>query len=388
MSDYRRRRYRFSRHGRSTVPYMRLKYSQRRSCAPRQPFRYSPGDSISLAPIVEAENLLSVYDFMERTAGQAPGPDNVRFSDLGGRERGDAMRALSRTLFEGTYRPGPARFCDIPKPDGGTRTLSLRGILDRVVSRAVATAIAPVIDSEMLDCLFGFRAGRSVHHLLAELEATAVTQDRWVVVCDDVRRAFDHVPIGRAVEASRRHIPDEGVMGLIERLMRGHDGAARQTGIDQGDPASPLALNTLFSEVLDRRLTFACPDTPFLRYADNLIFAGRSVPEGTRALGEARQFLHDVGFALKGADIVDLRRQKSEIQILGFRICRCRDPQTQLRLELGQGAWRSLRQQLVRALEAPFPSWVADGVIRGWLCAYGPTFGDSEKECATLNRIH
>ena len=385
MSDYRRRRYRFSRHGRPGWTYPRIGSGQRRSCTLERPFKFSAGEEIKLEPIIHPENLLAIYSRMEHEAGQAPGPDGVHFGDLGRRERADILRAVGRTLADGTYRPGPARHCDIPKSSGGTRTLTIRNTIDRVISKAALIAIEPVIDPRLADCSMGFRPGRSIDRLLAELEACVLIGGRWIIVTDDIRKAFDNVPVASTISAIRQHIPDEATMELMEKIIRGHDGAARQIGIDQGDPLSPLVLNILLNQVLDRPLLAAHPGIPFWRYADNLVWCCQDVPEGHRILQQARQLLDVAGFALKGDfGPVDLRRQGAHVKLLGFRICR--RGKTQLHYELTKDVWRSLRQSLIAAHEAPHPAKMANMVISGWLEAYGPVFGgDVEREI--LDRV-
>ena len=378
MSDYRRRRYRFSRHGRPWWTYPRIGFGQRRSGTFERPFKFSTGEEIKLEPIIHPENLLAVYSRMEHEAGQAPGPDGVHFGDLGRRERADILRAVGRALADGTYRPGQARHCDIPKPAGGTRTLTIRNTIDRVISKAVLIAIDPVIDPHLADCSMGFRPGRSIDRLLAELEANVVNEERWIIVTDDIRKAFDYVPVQSAINAIRRHIPDEATMELIEKIIRGHNGAARQTGIDQGDPLSPLVLNILLDQVLDRPLQAANPGIPLWRYADNLVWCCQSVSEGRCILQQARQLLDAAGFGLK-ADLgpVDLRRQGAHVELLGYRISR--HSKTQLHFELTKDAWRNLKQSLIAAHEASHPARTANVVICGWLESYGPVFGGDVK---------
>jgi len=253
--------------------------------------------------IIDHENLLAVYRQMEHEAGQAPGADGIRFGDLGRSERADVLRAVSRELSAGTYCPGPPRYRDVPKDAGGTRRLTIRSAVDRTVSRAVLIGIEPVLDARMNECSMGFRPRRSIYHLLAALEAAVISQGRWFVGTDDVRKAFDNVVVADAVRAFRRHIPDEATVQLIETILRGNDGAARRFGVDQGDPLSPLALNLLLDQVLDRPLTAAHPGTPYWRYADNLVWASQYVSEGRDLLQQAHQLLDATGLVFRQSSI-------------------------------------------------------------------------------------
>lgn len=374
MSDYGGRRYRFGIHGHPWYWYRRRR-RRRGNANFERPFKFSPGDTITLGPIIQHDNLLANFDQIAREGGQAPGPDGIRFRDLGRRERGDICRDFSTMIANGDYLPGPARPQDIPKPTGGTRTLTIRGIGDRVISKAVTNAITPAIDCRFLDCSMGFRPDRNIQQVLAGLEAGVIQQGFPVIVTDDIRKAFDNVSIDSAVAAFRRHIDDTDTMRLIETILRGHDGESRQVGIAQGDPLSPVALNTLLDQVLDRPLLAAHPGTPSWRYADNLVWACQNVSEGHRVLHEAHQLLDAAGFALKGErGPVDLRRQGAHVETLGFRIRR--HSEARLIYELTREAWWSLKQHLTRAHDAPEPAKMANTVLRAWLEAHGPAFGD------------
>ena len=47
----------------------------------------------------------------------------------------------------------------------------------------------------------GFRPGRSIHQMLAQLEAAVLQDDLPVIATDDIRQAFDFVPIDATLAA-------------------------------------------------------------------------------------------------------------------------------------------------------------------------------------------
>jgi DSBA-like thioredoxin domain len=87
----------------------------------------------------------------------------------------------------GSYRPGPVRSVRIAKLNGGHRTLRLSNLCERVVAAALHRALEPLWERTFLPWSMGFRPGRSVWRLLAELEATMVREDRWVLAIDDIK---------------------------------------------------------------------------------------------------------------------------------------------------------------------------------------------------------
>jgi hypothetical protein len=349
---YRRRRERRGRHARSTT---------RGPCPP------------TLAAVADADNFLRVFHDLRRRAGRAPGPDGLTYADLGRGEAAGVLRDLARAVRDGTYRPGPGRRVSVPKGHGqGRRTLTLRGVCDRVVAAALNGALTPFWEGVFLPGSMGFRPGRGAWRLLAALEATVVGRGLWALAVDDVRRAFDSVRVDDALEDHRRHLRDEGLLGLVAAVLGGH--AGRAVGIDQGCPYSPTALNVRLHFAHDLGLSRGPTNPPWLRYADNLAYACRDVTEGRQALDLARHTLGQAGFLLKEEDgpPADLRRG-DEAQLLGFTL---RHDRGRLACGLGKDAWEGLGQALDEAHGADDPPAAARAVVLGWVSAQGPAFED------------
>ncbi len=127
--------------------------------------------------------------------------------------------------------------------------------------------------------------------------------------------------------------------------------------------------------VHDRPLAGDPDFPPRFRYADNLAFACKSVPEGHLALDHVRRLLAHAGLALKGADgdPIDLR-EGGEASLLGFRLSLHDD---RLRLDLGKDALESdLAMCLTKAHDDPDPHRAARTALRGWVASIGPALGD------------
>lgn len=331
--------------------------------------------------IADHENLLTVFHEMKRNAGQAPGPDRITYSHLGASEAAEILRAVSRSLAAGTYRPGPARSVPIPKPGGGRRTLTIRGVIDRVVSKALHEAMLPYWETVFLPRSMGFRPGRSAWHLLAELEAVMVKEDLWVLTVDDVRKAFDNVVIADVMDDHRLHVKDVRLLALIESVLRGDD-PRKEVGIDQGGAYSPTALNVRLHHAHDLAVMRG-HHPPSWRYADNHAYLTRTAAEGRQVHDHARELLNKAGLHFKGptstgstdGSPVDLH-QGGKVQLLGFTLSKRDD---RLYFDLGDGAWEKLDKDLTQAHEAEDPNETASMVISGWINAYGPAF-ESERD--------
>jgi len=333
----------------------------------------------TLAQIADHERLLETLNVLRATSGTAPGPDGVTYDDIGRSEAAQIMRDLSRELLERTYAPSMARLAQIPKPNGrGHRVLRIRSIVNRVVAASLNEALTPVWEQIFLDRSCGFRPGRGTWDLLLDLEQTMFEEDRYVVAQDDVDHAFDNVNVGDAMGDHRRYIADPGVLWLVETLLRGHPSEQRTVGIDQGMAYSPTVLNARLHYVLDIPFSADSANPPWYRYADNVVYLGRSVSEGNQAVQTASQLLQAAGFSLKGEhQPVDLRENGASAELLGFRLSL---RNKQVRYGLSGAAWDSLRDGLGGTWETTDPSSNVIQFIRGWISSWGPAFEkESEK---------
>ncbi len=357
---------------------------QRSRCAKAMAIGGTPKGHPTLGQVADREFLIATYDGMSARGGHAPGRDGLTYADLGRSEVAQIMDELAKAIRAGTYKPGPARKQPIPKPGGrGTRTLTIRNVTDRVVSAAVLQLLTPIYEPIFSASSYGFRPGRGTWTLLADLGATMAATGRYILAIDDVRKAFDRVVIPELMEDLREHVRNDGLLTLIEAVIRGGEDEDRTVGIAQGDPLSPLLLNVRLHNVHDLPLEGDPANPPWFRYADNLCYLTGSVPEGQQILDQVQGLLHSAGHELKGEDGPPVDLSHGEAQLLGFNLT-CRDGR--LRLGLGRGAWEKLRQDLRKAHEEENPPMVAKAVVRGWIESFGPAF-ESQLETDTSVRI-
>jgi hypothetical protein len=271
---------------------------------------------------------------------------------------------------------------EVPKLRGGHRTLTLRNLADRIVAAALNGVLTPVWEPVFAPWSMGFRPGRGVLLLLAELEAVVAQEGRWVLAVDDVRKAFDNVRIDDALADHVPYVRDDRLLDLVGRVLRGGDDH-KLIGIDQGSAYSPTALNARLHHAHDRHIDECTVSPPRFRYADNLVYACRCVPEGRQVLAQSQRLLEAAGLTLKGEDgpPVDLR-QGGHAQLLGFTLSH---ENGKLRYELGEDAWQKLANNLSTAHEAEDPTDAARLAVRGWIDAYGPAFANRRDD--VLDRV-
>ncbi len=338
----------------------------------------------ALEQAVHPEALIAAYDYAAAHGGPAPGPDRLTYAALGRGEACAIFRDLAPVILAGEYRPAAGRALKIAKRYGGTRTLTIVSIIDRVVAAAVARALTPLFEAIFLPCSYGFRPGRGTWDLLADLMAAVAAERITTLAIDDVKRAFDTVPIAPLLEKFKEHLHDESLLQLTEVILRGGEDRDRNVGIVQGSPLSPTALNLLLHHVHDRPLEGDPDFPPLFRFADNVCYLAGSAPEGRRALDHARQLLAHAGLALKGQDgpPIDLR-EGGNASLLGFRLSLHED---RMRLDLGEDTLKTdMARCLIAAHDDPDPHRAARTALRGWAAAYGPALGDlTESDTETI----
>ena len=206
-----------------------------------------------------------------------------------------------------------------------------------------------------------------------------------VLAIDDVRKAFDNVPIDTLSECHREALArvrqrnfskqdKERTLALVEAVFRGHD-RERQRGIDQGAPYSPTGLNVLLDKYHDRVMMAINKDLLWFRYADNLTYLVRSMAEGGQVLKKVGRALEPLGLSLKGEDGVRDLRRGDTAQLLGFSL---RWAEPKLQFGIGSAALDQLRQHLGQAHVTLNPGRAAHEVALSWVAAFAPAYEDGD----------
>jgi hypothetical protein len=333
--------------------------------------------------IVDVGHLLEVFDSLKREAGQAPGIDHWRYADIGRSEAGDCLRAVSSAILEGRYRPHPCREQEIPKR-GGSRTLRIKTIMDRVVEAALDRALKNFWERRFLANSHGFRPRRSPWTMLASLSVAMASHHRLVLVNDDVQTAFDKVNLEILLEHHRRFINNEELMNLIATIIRGNE-RERGCGIHQGGAYSPTALNFYLhiahDLVLDR--------DHFLywwRYADNLVYLCQDMSEGRQVRQRCLALMRAVDLTFKGIDeqqwLTDLNAGQSS-ELLGY-VLSCK--QGQVNFNIASSEWEELTLNLMEAHTTENPQEHVQTLIAGKLNWWSPALRSQEHQ-QVLDRI-
>ena len=243
-----------------------------------------------IAQVVERGNMQRAYSQVMRNRG-APGIDGMRCEDLKDWLTANWPR-VKAALLDGTYLPQAVRRVDIPKPQGGVRTLGVPTVVDRLIQQALNQAMQPLFEPTFSDASYGFRPGRSAQQAVRKATDYIRGGKRWVVDMD-LEKFFDRVNHDVLMARVARQVQDPRVLRLIRRflqagMMAGGVEAARQQGTPQGGPLSPLLSNILLTD-LDRELERR--KLSFCRYADDCNVYVSSQRAGQRIMAGVRGFL-------------------------------------------------------------------------------------------------
>jgi RNA-directed DNA polymerase len=181
---------------------------------------------------------------------------------------------------------------DIPKPQGGVRTLGIPTVVDRLIQQALHQVLQPIFEPTFSDGSYGFRPGRNAHQALRQARQYVAQGKRWVVDMD-LEKFFDRVNHDLLMSKLATKIDDARVLKLIRRYLEAGmmaDGLVqpRQQGTPQGGPLSPLLSNILLTD-LDRELERR--GHAFCRYADDCNIYVASERAGVGLLQSLTTFL-------------------------------------------------------------------------------------------------
>ena len=242
--------------------------------------------------VCERGNLWLAYERVIRNKGAA-GVDGIGAPEFKAHLQ-QHWPTIKARLLAGTYIPQAVRRVDIPKPQGGVRTLGIPTLTDRLIQQALHQVLSPIFEVEFSESSYGFRPGRSAHQAVQAAQRY-VAEGRRVVVDMDLEKFFDRVNHDILMAKLAKRIGDGRVLKLIRRyleagMMAGGVVSPRTQGTPQGGPLSPLLSNILLTE-LDRELERR--GHAFCRYADDCNIYVRSQAAGERVLAGISQFLSE-----------------------------------------------------------------------------------------------
>jgi group II intron reverse transcriptase/maturase len=320
-----------------------------------------------MSQVVERDNMQLAYSRVMKNRG-APGVDGMRCEDLKAWLKVNWSQ-VKRALLNGTYRPQAVRRVDIPKPQGGIRTLGVPTVVDRLIQQALHQAMQPLFEPTFSASSYGFRPGKSAQQAVAKAAQYIRSGKRWVVDMD-LEKFFDCVNHDVLMARVARQVQDKDVLRLIRRFLQAGMMAngvetPRYEGTPQGGPLSPLLSNILLTDLdleLEKRQLLFC------RYADDCNIYVRSQSSGQRIMESMKGFLAN-RLKLTVNEAKSAVARPWERKFLGYSVTTQQSSKVRIAKQSIQRLMDSVRQLSIGGKGSSLPQTIEklNPVLRGWM---------------------
>lgn len=318
----------------------------------------------------DEKTLHAAFTRMKATGSHAPGPDGLRYEDIESIDIWKYFRGLRDEIRAGGYAPSDEHVHKISKgPGRGFRELTIQSVEDRVVQRAVVEIVQPLLDPLFDPWSFGFRPKKGPLRALATAERLHADRGLGVWVSADIRNAFPSVPLDRLAAVLRKYTPDDDWLAFLDAVVR----SDQTPGLRQGGPLSPLLLNLYLHHTLDRVWRRKHPNTPLLRFADDILLLCRTAKRARTAYRELADLLQPAGFVLKEDEGEAIKSLTAGQQLawMGYGIALA---PAGLRITVTERAWEKLDEALTAARDKPLPPLRAIETVAAWVNDKAPCY--------------
>jgi RNA-directed DNA polymerase len=278
-------------------------------------------------------------DFLEAAYAQcqankgAPGVDEETFEGIEKYGVTRYLAELSDELKGLRYRPQAVRRVMIPKANqpGKYRPLGIPTIRDRIVQQAVKLLLEPIFEADFTDNAYGYRAGKSAHDAVREVDVGLHT-GQVHVVDGDLSKYFDTIPHEQLMQSVQRRIADSRVLWLIrswltvpvqERRENGKvdigGGKQNKVGTPQGGVISPLLANIYFRRFLVAWMTQGYAkkyQSRIVNYADDFVILCRGNAQAAKET--AGRILTKIGLTLNTTKTRVVNTWNEPFDFLGY----------------------------------------------------------------------
>jgi RNA-directed DNA polymerase len=199
----------------------------------------------------------------------------------------DNLYKLWNRMSSGSYFPPAVKAVEIPKKAGGTRTLGIPTVTDRIAQMVVKLYFEPSVEPFFHQDSYGYRPNKSA------IQALEITRKRcwkynWVLEFD-IKGLFDNIDHGLLMKAVEKHTNIKWIKLYIERWLKApfqtKEGVVeRSSGTPQGGVISPVLANLFLHYTFDKWMTIKHPNNPFARYADDAVIHCKTEEEAIRVL--------------------------------------------------------------------------------------------------------
>lgn len=244
------------------------------------------------------------------------------------KNRSSHLYKLWNRLTSGSYFPMPVKEVTI-KSWGGTRSLDIPTLLDRIAQQVITTHLERILKSQFHSSPFGYRPNRSCHQAVEQSNRNCFGHD--FTLDPDIKSFFDTIYHSLLMKALVHYCQDKWILLYVGRWLNAgiisKEGiyVDRITGTPQGGFISPLLANLFLHVAFDKWMDN--PEKPFERYADDIIVHCKIERQARFVLRQIEQRFKECKLTLhpEKTKIVNLRgkserKYPSGYDFLGFSI--------------------------------------------------------------------
>lgn len=222
--------------------------------------------------------VLEAYKKVKFNRGSA-GVDGVDFEKFEENLKDNLYKIWNR-MSSGSYFQSPVLAVEIPKKNGGTRTLGIPTISDRIAQMIARMYLEPKVEPIFHKDSYGYRPNKSAIDAVGKVRERCWRYD--YVIEFDIKGLFDNIDHELLMKAVELHTEEKWMKLYIRRWLTApfvtKKGRVieRNSGTPQGGVISPVLANIFLHYAFDIWMETNYSMAPFARYADDAVIHCKS----------------------------------------------------------------------------------------------------------------
>ena len=165
---------------------------------------------------IPKKTVYEAYKAVKKNKGAA-GIDDVSITKFEANLK-DNLYKLWNRMSSGTYFPPAVKAVEIPKKNGGIRTLGIPTVADRIAQMVVKMQFEPKVEKFFHTDSYGYRPGKSAHDAIDIIRQRCWKYD-WVLEFD-IKGLFDNIDHMLLMKTVRKHTDCKWEILYIERWLK------------------------------------------------------------------------------------------------------------------------------------------------------------------------